>query len=105
VRKAAAKNILMKDGTARRLPYDQCETLLDSNQARRFISNTVYRAVKLGIAVKDHGTRDDDRKLRDAIKEARTKVTAAKHKAETKKKKREKERLEEEEAQIILNSD
>lgn len=89
MRKTAAKNVLMKDGTAKRLPFDQCEELLSSNRARRFISNTVYRAMKLGIEVKDHGTRDDDGHLATLIKAARTKAETKKHKAETKKKAKE----------------
>ena len=84
MRKQAAKNILMKDGSARRLPADQCEQMLDANQAKRFISNTVYRALKLGIEVKNHGTRDDDGSLRKQIQAARAKSESkkAKKKAE-----------------------
>ena len=85
MRKAtAAKNILMKDGSVRRVPSDQCEQLLKTGQARRFISNTVYRAVKLGIEVKNHGTRDDDGSLRKQIQEARSKVESKKSKKKAK---------------------
>lgn len=86
VRKTAAKNILMRDGTARRVPGDQAEELVSSGKARRFISNTIYRAMKLGIEVKDHGTRDDNGRLAALIKAARTKVATKKQKAEAKKK-------------------
>ena len=67
----AAKNVLMKDGSTRRVPLDQCEFLLESGQAKRYISNTIYRALKRGIKVKDYGTRDTDASLRDQIREAR----------------------------------
>jgi len=75
-RQMAAKNVLMKDGTVRRAPEDQCEFLLETGQAKRYVSNTVYRAVKLGIEVKDHGTRDEKGALRKKIREARGKEDA-----------------------------
>jgi len=78
VRKTAAKNILMKDGSAKRLPASQCEELLNENKARRFISNTVYRALKLGIEVKDPGTRDEKGHLAALVKAARAKTESKK---------------------------
>lgn len=95
----------MRDGTARRLPVDQCEELLDSNKARRFISNTIYRAMKLGIEVKDFGTRDDKGELAAQIKAARSKAESNKKKSEAKKKERHKENEKNREIQEILNSD
>jgi len=83
VRKTAAKNILMKDGSAKRLPASQCESLLAENKARRFISNTVYRAMKLGIEVKDPGTRDDNGRLSALIKAARAKAETKKQKKQS----------------------
>lgn len=64
-------NVLMKDGKARRVPRGKAEDLLDSGRAVRYISNTVYRAMQLGIEVKDHGTKDLNGKLRAKIAEAR----------------------------------
>lgn len=105
MRKQAAKNVLMKDGTARRLPADQCESLLANGQAKRFISNTVYRAMKLGVEVKNPGTRDEGGALRRQIKDAREKVAAKEHKAAKKKKAKQKELAEMSEAQEVLNAD
>lgn len=89
MRKQASKNILMKDGTVRRLPSDQCEKLIESKQAKRFISNTLYSAVKLGIEVKNFNDRDEKGTLKKRIQAAREKVVAKKHKAEAKKKSKE----------------
>jgi hypothetical protein len=73
----------MKDGTARRVPADQCEKLLATGQAKHFISNTVYRAMKFGIEVKNPKTRDDNGELRGKIRDAREKANKrAKKKAE-----------------------
>lgn len=86
MRKQAAKNVLMKDGTVRRLPADQCEELISTKKAKRFVSNTIWRASKFGIEVKDFNTRDDDGALRDRISAARAKSdTKKKKKAETEK--------------------
>lgn len=74
MRDQAAKNVLMKDGTVRRRPANECEQLLDSGQAKHYVSNTVRRAVKLGIEVKDFKTRDQDGKLRGLIRDARQKA-------------------------------
>lgn len=105
MRKVAAKNVLMKDGKARRVPGNVADELIASGQAKRFISNTVYRAMKLGIEVKDFGTRDDNGNLRAAIKEARASVESKKQKAEAKKKKDKKEHAENYAAQTVLNED
>lgn len=95
----------MFDGTVRRLPLNQCEAFLETKQARRFISNTIYRAMKLGIEVRDFNTRDDDGSLKKRIREASEKKTAAAHKAEQKKKKKEEEASKHREAQTVLNED
>jgi len=71
VRKSSVKNVLMKDGTARRVPGERAEELLDSGQAQHYISNTIYKALKLGIEVPDTKTRDGDGKLRAKIRDAR----------------------------------
>jgi hypothetical protein len=89
VRQEALKNVLMNDGTARRLPVSQAETLLEGRQAKRYISNTVYRALKLGIEVKNLNTRDEDGALRERIVAVREKTAAAAHKAKQKQKKKE----------------
>ena len=71
MREQAAKNVLMNDGKGRRVPADQCEALLASGQAKHYISNTVYRALKLGIEVKNPKTRDEKGELRRRYREAR----------------------------------
>ena len=71
MRKQAALNVLMKDGTGRRVPGDRAEALIDSGQAKRYISNTIYQALKLGIEVEDFGTRDDDGVLKAKVRDAR----------------------------------
>jgi len=80
VRKSSVKNVLLKDGTSRRLPADECEQLLATKAAKRYISNTVHRALKLGITVKDPGTRDENGALKKLIRES----GAPKHKKQQK---------------------
>lgn len=84
MRKEAAKNVLMKDGKARRVPADQCERLLRTGEAKHYISNTVYRAMALGVEVKDPKTRDEKGHLRTKIREAREKVEKRKKRKEKK---------------------
>lgn len=84
MRRTAAKNVLMKDGKARRVPQDRAEELISTGQAKHYISNTVYRAMALGIEVEDPKTRDESGALRGRIKDARAKV-------ETRKKRKDKE--------------
>ncbi|MGD9725458.1 MAG: hypothetical protein AB7L09_01045 [Nitrospira sp.] len=79
-----SKNILMKDGTARRVPEDECERLLSKGQAKRYISNTIYKALALGIDVKNFDDRDEGGKLRSKIAAARDKAEAKKHKKKNK---------------------
>jgi len=81
VRKQDPKNVLMNDGSVRRVPGDTAEQLIDSGQAKQFISNTVYRALKLGIEVSDPKTRDEKGTLR-------AKILAAREKQEKRKTKR-----------------
>ena len=88
MRKQAAKNVVMKDGTPRRIPGDVAEDLVSKGKAQ-FISHTIYRALKLGIEVRDLKTRDEDGVLKG-------KIRAAKEKANKKRKKAEKQREKEE---------
>jgi len=68
VRKQSLKSVLMKDGSARRIPGDVAEQLIASGQAKHYISNTVFRALKLGVKVTDPKTRDEKGILRDKIR-------------------------------------
>lgn len=61
----------MKDGTARRLPVDRAEALIASGKAKHYISNTVFRALSLGLDVADPKTRDEKGHLRAKIRDAR----------------------------------
>ena len=94
-------NVVLTDGTPKRVGTRRAEALLDSGQASRYISNTVYRALKNGIEVKDLGTRDPDGKLKALVREAEetAKAKAAKAKAEAEKAKREAEDAERPERQ------
>ena len=84
-------SVLMKDGTPRRVGIRQADKLVSSGQAKRFISNTIYRALKLGIEVKDLNTRDDKGTLRKQIREARAAAESVKQeKSEKKREKSEK---------------
>lgn len=91
MRKQSAKNVLMNDGTGCRVPGDQADALITGKKAKRFISNTIYRALKLGIEVKNYGDQDTKRALRSQIQDLRTKKRSAAHKAEQKRKKKEQE--------------
>ena len=91
MRKSAAKNVLMKDGKVRRVEGDHADQLVDSGQAA-FISNTVYRALKLGIEVKDPRTRDNDGSLRAQIKVAQEKLKK-RHKKDAKRRDQEEREL------------
>jgi hypothetical protein len=75
-------NILMKDGTPRRVLRDQAEELLSKGKAKRYISKTVYKALTLGVEVKNPGTRDTDGKLKKQIRD----LTEKEHKKDAKKK-------------------
>ena len=77
-------NVLLKDGKARRLPRNRATKLFEQGLAKRYISNTVYKAMKLGITVKDHGTRDMDGTLRKQIQEAKAKLGTRKSKKKEK---------------------
>lgn len=86
----------MKDGKVRRIPADQAEALIDSRQAKRYISNTIYRAVKAGIEVKDFGTRDEDGSLREAVRALRKKAAQRKAKKDREKAKKKETQVESE---------
>ena len=105
MRKQSPKNILMSDGTARRVPADEADELLASNKAKRFISNTVYRALKLGIEVKDPGTQDPKGALKKLIDAARESEKTKQQKAAKKKKERQKELAAMADAQEVLDDD
>ena len=75
-------NVLMRDGKARRVSRDQAERMLAKGEAKHYISNTVYRAMKLGIEVTDPKTRDEKGVLRGKIKDAREKVEKRKKRKE-----------------------
>lgn len=75
-------NVLMKDGAARRVPRELAEELLSKGKAKRFISKTVYKALSLGIEVKNPNTLDKDRKLKNQI----LALTEKQHKKVAKKK-------------------
>lgn len=83
--KQAAKNVLMKDGTVRRRPADECEHLIDKGQAKRYISNTLYRAASLGIEVKNWSDRDEKGVLKRKIQDASKKAAARQAKKDAKK--------------------
>lgn len=89
MRKQAAKNVLMKDGTVRRRPADECERMLAKGEAKRFISNTLYRAAKLGIEVKNWSDRDEKGVLKRKIQDLTKKAEDRKAKKEAKKKAKE----------------
>ena len=86
MRNQSAKNVLMKDGSVRRQPAPECEVMLAKGQAKRYISNTLYRAVRLGIEVKNFDDRDEKGALKGRIRAATDKANAATAKAEAKKK-------------------
>lgn len=74
----------MKDGSVRRRPADECERLLSRGEAKRFISNTLYKAAKLGIEVKNWGDRDEHGELKKRIQAARKKADDKKAKKKAK---------------------
>ena len=67
-------NVLLKDGKAKRLPRNRAEKLFEQGHAKHYISNTVYRAMKLGVEVKNPTTRDADGALHKLIQEAKAKL-------------------------------
>jgi hypothetical protein len=82
-RNEVPKNVLMKDGNVRRVDDRTADQLMDSGQAKRFVSNAVRRAMKLGIEVKNFGINDKD--LKSQIDAARKKAEDKAHKAAQKK--------------------
>jgi hypothetical protein len=88
----------MRDGKAKRVPGNVADELIASGQAQHFISNTVFRAMKLGIEVKDPKTRDMKGELRAKISEARAKLDKKRSKADKKHEEEERELLEEDAA-------
>lgn len=87
VRVYSAIPCLMKDGTARKIPRDRAEEMLKSGEVRRYISQTIYKALQAGVVVKDFNDRDEGGKLRAqtrAITEKATQERAKKEKSEKK---------------------
>lgn len=64
--------VVMKDNTPRRVALKQAETLLSEGSARRYISRSIYKALMLGITVKDFNIKGNY--LRDQIKAANAKL-------------------------------
>ena len=98
MRKQSSKAILMKDGSARRVPGDVAEQLIDSGQAKHYISNTVFRALNFGIDVPDPKTRDEKGVLMTKIRAAREKAVKRRKKDDDKREKEERDLLEEDAA-------
>ena len=105
MRNQSAKNVLMRDGTARRMPANEAETKVRSGDAKRYISNTLYRAMKLGIEVTDFNDRDEKGQLKARIQDASSKAKVAKAKADEKRKKKEAELSKMRAAQEVLDDD
>lgn len=97
-KKSFTKNVLMRDGSAKRVSEEVAEQLLASGQAKRYISNTVYRAISLGIDVKDPGTRDESGALREQIRAAKERAAKKRKKDDARRTKEELELLEEDAA-------
>jgi len=81
----------MNDGTGCRVPGDQADALIAGKKAKRFISNTIYKALRLGIEIKNYGDQDTNGVLKRQVQDLRTKKKSAAHKAEQKRKKKEQE--------------
>ena len=73
VRVAAGIPVLMRDNTSCKLPRDRVDALIAKGDVKRRISNTIYRAMQLGIEVKNFDDRDESGKLRAQIRAARDK--------------------------------
>jgi hypothetical protein len=82
----------MKDGTSRKIPRDRAEELLKSGEVKRYISGTIYRAMQLGIEVKNFSDRDESGKLRAQIRAIREKADQERAKKEKPKASSEKKR-------------
>ncbi len=52
-------NVLMRDGSACRIPISRAERFLESGEAQRFISQTIYKAIKAGVVLKSYDCVDD----------------------------------------------
>ena len=85
-------SVLLKSGKAKRVSRDSAEQLINSGEANRYISKTIFRALRAGVEVKKLGTRDDDGRLREATRSLTAK--SAKADAAAKKKAKEKEKTE-----------
>lgn len=78
----------MKDGSSRKIPRDRAEEMLKTGEVKRYISNTIYKAMQLGIEVKNFGDRDESGKLRAQIKAIKDKAAQERAKKEKSEKKR-----------------
>lgn len=75
--------ILMKDGSARKIPRNQSEELLRTGEARRYISKTAYRALQLGLTIKNFDSHDESLRLREAMRKLKEKTAKQKKPAVT----------------------
>jgi len=69
-----SKNVLFRDKTARRIKADEAEDLVIAGKAQ-YISNTVYKAVKLGVSIDAIRNRRDDKAIRLQMKQLRIEGT------------------------------
>lgn len=88
VRVVSAIPCLMKDGTSRKIPRDRAEEMLKSGEVKRYISNTIFKAMQAGIEVKNFSDRDENGKLRAQLRAITEKATQERAKKEKSEKKR-----------------
>ncbi len=92
-KKRDTRCVLMRDGSPKRVPPETAKRLIESGQARQYISKTVFRALELGLDVEDPSTLDEDGLLRERIQGA--------HQRAMRKRKREDERRAREEFELF----
>jgi hypothetical protein len=92
-KKRDTRCVLLRDGSARRVPCDTAEQMIKSGQAKQYISNTVFRAIELGVDVDDPSTSDQDGSLRDKVRGA--------HERERRRRNREDDRRTREEFELL----
>jgi hypothetical protein len=87
------RNVLMRDGSVRRVGRETAELLISNGQGVQYVSNTVFRAISLGLEVEDPSTRDEDGALLEQVRAA--------HERSLKKRKKEDRRREREERELF----
>lgn len=92
VRVYSAIPCLMKDGTARKIPRNRAEEMLTSGEVKRYISQTIFKAMQVGIEIKNFNDRDESGKLRAQIRAIKEKATQERAKKEKTKDASEKKR-------------